>query len=217
MRQLNASTVRGVVLAVGAGLVACSGVVIERSAHAWGADPQQIARGDDRDHDDDRDRDDDRHHDDRRPRRRSATRSSPIAITSDDRFVWSVNPDNNSVSVFKVAFDANRKVAEIAVGREPWCVAITPDDEKAFVTNMASGTVSVISTEKRKVVDTIKVGAEPFGCALTPDGRKLYVTNQSSNTVSVIDTYPTGSSEPSGTSAASRTASPSPATAEGCS
>jgi YVTN family beta-propeller protein len=188
MRQLNASTVRGVVLAVGAGLVACSGLVIERSAHAWGADPQQIARGDDRDHDDDRDRDDDRHHDDRRPRRRSATRSSPIAITSDDRFVWSVNPDNNSVSVFKVAFDANRKIAEIAVGREPWCVAITPDDDKAFVTNMASGTVSVISTDKRRVVDTIKVGAEPFGCALTPDGRKLYVTNQSSNTVSVIDT-----------------------------
>ena len=25
------------------------------------------------------------------------TQSGPIAITSDDRFVWSVNPDNNSV------------------------------------------------------------------------------------------------------------------------
>src|SRR5262245_17234344 len=189
MRKLNAVTVRGVVLAVGAAMVTCSGVVIERSAHAWDTDSQQIVRGDDRDHDDGRDRDDDRHHDDRRPRRRSATRSSPIAITSDDRFVWSVNPDNDSVSVFKVAFDVNRKIAEIAVGKEPWCVAITPDDEKAFVTNMASGTVSVIDTDRRRVVDTIKVGAEPFGCALTPDGRKLYVANQSSNTVSVIDAY----------------------------
>ena len=75
-----------------------------------------------------------------------ATRSSPIAITHDDEFVWSVNPDNDSVSVFRVASDANTKVAEIAVGKEPWCVAITPDDEKAYVTNMASGTVSVIST-----------------------------------------------------------------------
>ena len=36
-----------------------------------------------------------------------STNSSPIAITSDDKFVWSVNPDNNSVSVFKVAGDAN--------------------------------------------------------------------------------------------------------------
>ena len=60
-----------------------------------------------------------------------ATRSSPIAITHDDDFVWSVNPDNDSVSVFNVANDAKAKVAEIAVGKEPWCVAITPDDEKA--------------------------------------------------------------------------------------
>ena len=117
-----------------------------------------------------------------------ATRSSPIAITHDDNFVWSVNPDNDSVSVFRVLNDANIKVAEITVGKEPWCVAITPDDEKAYVTNMASGTVSVISTFSRQVVDTIKVGTEPFGCAITPDGRDLYVANQSSGTLSVINT-----------------------------
>ena len=74
------------------------------------------------------------------------TRSSPIAITHDDDYVWSVNPDNDSVSVFRVQNDRNIKVAQIAVDKEPWCVAITPDDEKAYVTNMASGTVSVIST-----------------------------------------------------------------------
>ena len=35
--------------------------------------------------------------------RAQATRSSPIAITHDDDYVWSVNPDNDSVSVFKVS------------------------------------------------------------------------------------------------------------------
>ena len=114
--------------------------------------------------------------------------SSPIAITSDNRYVWSVNPDNDSVSVFDVADDANKKVAEIPVGKEPWCVAITPDDEKVYVTNMASGTVSVINARSREVVDRIKVGTEPFGCAVTPDGKRLYVANQSSGTVSVIST-----------------------------
>jgi YVTN family beta-propeller protein len=141
--------------------------------------------------------------DERVDAQQSATNSSPIAITSDNKFVWSVNPDNDSVSVFRVANDTNKKVAEIRVGKEPWCVAITlpeerhdsgkshrDDDEdgKVFVTNMVSGTVSVIDRKKRKVVDTIKVGTEPFGCALTPDGRKLYIANQSSETVSVIDT-----------------------------
>src|SRR5262245_65722594 len=64
---------------------------------------------------------------------RLATRSSPIAITADDAFVWSVNPDNDSVSVFNVANDVNAKVAEIAVGRAPWCVAITPEGDTAYV------------------------------------------------------------------------------------
>jgi len=116
------------------------------------------------------------------------TQSGPIAITSDDRFVWSVNPDNHSVSVFNVRRDANRKVADVSVGKEPWCVAITPDDSKVYVTNMASGTVSVVDARYRYVIDTIEVGAEPFGCAITPDGKQLYVANQSSNTVSVIST-----------------------------
>jgi len=117
-----------------------------------------------------------------------ATRSSPIAITHEDDYVWSVNPDNDSVSVFNVTGDQNTKVSEIVVGKEPWCVAVTPDDEKVYVANMADGTVSVISTVSKAVIHTIKVGTEPFGCALTPDGRKLYVANQSSDTVSVIDT-----------------------------
>ncbi len=116
------------------------------------------------------------------------TSSSPIAITSDDRFVWSVNPDNNSVSVFDVASDLNQRVAEITVGQEPWCVALTPNDAKAYVTNMASGTVSVIDAESYHILKTIKVGTEPFGCAVTPDGKLLFVANQSSNTVSAIDT-----------------------------
>jgi len=135
------------------------------------------------------------------------SRSSPIAITSDDKFVWSVNPDNNSVSVFRVAHDANKKIAEIKVGVEPWCVAIKSEDDdrdhhdrgrhdkrhddedsKVYVTNMVSGTVSVIDPKRLHVIRTIKVGTEPFGCALSPDGRKLYVSNQSDNTVSVIST-----------------------------
>ncbi len=118
----------------------------------------------------------------------SPTTSSPIAITSDDRFVWSVNPDNNSVSLFRVRNDANVRVKEIEVGQEPWCVAITPDDKKVYVANMVSGTVSVIDAESRKVKKTIKVGTEPFGCALRPDGRRLFVANQSSNDISVINT-----------------------------
>jgi YVTN family beta-propeller protein len=96
-----------------------------------------------------------------------------IHRTSDDRFVWVVNRDNNSVSVIKVEGDVNKKIAEIPVGKEPRCVAITPDDKKVFVTNMVDGTVSVIDAEEAAKpwcrAKTIRVGTEPFGCAVTPD------------------------------------------------
>jgi YVTN family beta-propeller protein len=51
------------------------------------------------------------------------TQSSPIAVTPDDKFVWVCNPGSDSVSVINAANDANQKVAEIRVGREPNCRA----------------------------------------------------------------------------------------------
>src|SRR5438552_3746428 len=58
------------------------------------------------------------------------TRSTSIALTSDERFVVVVNREANSVSIIEVK-DANgddiiKKIAEIPVGEEPRCVAIHP-------------------------------------------------------------------------------------------
>lgn len=85
--------------------------------------------------------------------------------------------------------DTATKLAEITVGQEPRYVALSPDDQEAYVTNSASGTVSVIALSDPKVytvVDEIPVGAEPRGCAVTPNGRFLLVANHTGGTVSVI-------------------------------
>ena len=117
------------------------------------------------------------------------TNSSPIAVTSDDRFVWVVNPDNNSVSVLNVQNDANQKVAEIPVGIEPNNLAISPNGQFVYVANTVSGTILVITNNPAnpQVVAVIPAGTEPYGLAFTPNGRKLYVTNARSDNVSVID------------------------------
>lgn len=120
--------------------------------------------------------------------RLSQSHSAPLALSSDNAHVWSVNPDSDSVSLLEVASDRNRKLAEVAVGSEPRCVAITPDDKKVYVTNAVSGTVSVIDAVQRHVTKTIAVGTEPTGCALALDGSRLFVANLSSDDVSVIDT-----------------------------
>jgi YVTN family beta-propeller protein len=122
------------------------------------------------------------------PPKLSESHSSPVALTTDGTYVWSVNPDNDSVSVIDVGSDRNRKVAEIPVGKEPRCVTLTPDNRKAYVTNAVSGNVYVIDAANYSVKRIIAVGAEPMGCAMTLDGSKVYVANFSSNTVSVINT-----------------------------
>src|SRR5438093_773016 len=123
----------------------------------------------------------------RPPREGPQTSSSPIAITSDDRFVWVVNPDNDSVSVFDVSADANQKVAEISVGEEPRFLAITRNDHRVFVSNSRGGTVAVINPKSKKVQRTTSVGTEPAGLAVAPDGRFVYVDNFGSGDVSVLD------------------------------
>jgi YVTN family beta-propeller protein len=125
------------------------------------------------------------------------SRSSTIAITSDDRYLVVVNRETNSVSVIEVrdqkGHDTHKKLAEIPVepGLEPRYVALHPNDEEAYVTNALSDTVSVIRLAGEhafQVVAEIPVGTEPRGCALTPNGKRLFVANHTDGTVSIIDT-----------------------------
>jgi YVTN family beta-propeller protein len=75
------------------------------------------------------------------------TRSTSIALTSDETRVVVVNRLANSVSIIQVknknGKDFSNKIAEIPVGEEPRCVAVHPSDRAAYVTNAISGTVSV--------------------------------------------------------------------------
>jgi YVTN family beta-propeller protein len=118
------------------------------------------------------------------------TRSTTIALTSDETRLVVVNREANSVSIIQVkdrnGNDVANKLAEIAVGQEPRCVAVHPTDRVAYVTNGISGTVSVIDLVRRREVQQIQVGTEPRGCALTPDGSLLYVANHTEGTVSIL-------------------------------
>jgi YVTN family beta-propeller protein len=124
------------------------------------------------------------------------TNSSPISLSADGRFVWSVNPGAGNVSV--IYTKTNRVVATIKVGEEPQSVALDPNNRYAYVANAASGTVSVIRIRRasakrfRAGVDrrrgTIRTGAEPWNIVITPNGRRVFVANSGQDTITVIDT-----------------------------
>jgi YVTN family beta-propeller protein len=116
------------------------------------------------------------------------TSSQPLALSADDSLLVAANPDNDSVTIFDVHEDENRRLMELPVQDEPNGVALLPNGSRAYAANTISGTVSVIDPHAGRVLTTIAVGTEPYGLALTPNGRKLYVTNARSNSLSVIDT-----------------------------
>lgn len=60
--------------------------------------------------------------------------------------------------------------------------------QRAYVANLGSNSVSVIDSETAGVVATVPVGDNPDGVVASPDGRLVYVANFLSDDVSVIDT-----------------------------
>src|SRR5262249_51476606 len=120
----------------------------------------------------------------------TTSRSSSIALNKQGSLLFNVNLEANSLTVFEVGKNAGdlRKDDEGTVGQEPTCVAVS--GQKAYVTNSASGTVSVVTRTGKgwRAIKEITVGDEPRGCAVSENGKTLVVTNHTDGTVSLIDT-----------------------------
>jgi YVTN family beta-propeller protein len=123
-----------------------------------------------------------------------STRSSAIALASDDSALITVNRDTSSVTAMSVDYSganpALNKLGEVAVGNEPWAVAIDGCNTTAYVVTRKDQKVVEITGVKTvpTMGRTVAVGSEPAGIAITPNNKKLYVSNWVDGTLSVIDT-----------------------------
>jgi YVTN family beta-propeller protein len=66
-------------------------------------------------------------------------------------------------------------------------VALAPGQSRAFVTNIGSGSVTVVDLETGTRLATIATGDGAEGIAVTPDGGQVWVTNRAADTVTVLD------------------------------
>ncbi|WP_298313478.1 PKD domain-containing protein [uncultured Aquimarina sp.] len=102
------------------------------------------------------------------------TQSSPITIDADNRVVWSVNPDNNSVTM--VNADDLSVIREVTVGEDPVSIALDSGG-KAWITCRDSDEVYIIkkdgSLETKIALDR---GSNPYGVVFTPDGSRGFIS-----------------------------------------
>ncbi|MET0364063.1 MAG: beta-propeller fold lactonase family protein, partial [Sphingobium sp.] len=66
-------------------------------------------------------------------------------------------------------------------------LALSPNRRIAYVSNILSGTVSILDLRLKTKVEDINMGGNPEGIALTPDGKHLWVGDDASPRVQVID------------------------------
>src|SRR5262249_2444278 len=84
------------------------------------------------------------------------SQSSLIALGRDEQFLVNVNPDSDTITIFRT-LPHKTKEKEVEVGHNPSSVAITPDGGTAYVSNAGDGTVNEIQLTPGKIRGTIKV------------------------------------------------------------
>jgi YVTN family beta-propeller protein len=66
-------------------------------------------------------------------------------------------------------------------------VVPTPDENKLYVANIGSGSVTVID-RTTDIVKSIRTGAGAEGIDISPDGREVWASNRGANSLSIIST-----------------------------
>lgn len=66
-------------------------------------------------------------------------------------------------------------------------VALSTEKSLAFVTNIGSGTVTVVDLKGDKKIKSIATGKGAEGIGISPDGKEVWVSNNAADSLSVID------------------------------
>jgi YVTN family beta-propeller protein len=129
------------------------------------------------------------------------TVSSSLALTKDDKLLWVVNQDADSVTVLDTA--TRKIVAEVPLGDKPPAAdpttkrfepAVLPraltlvSDKKVYIAGETANKVYVVDADMHTVLTSIDVPAAPVSVAAAPDGSAVYVVSHEAGKVTKIDT-----------------------------
>ncbi|SIN85439.1 40-residue YVTN family beta-propeller repeat-containing protein [Parasphingorhabdus marina DSM 22363] len=82
-----------------------------------------------------------------------------------------------------------RTITSVSTGQKgSHMLAVSPSRDRVYVSNMQSGTVSVIDFLKKRKIRDLAAGREPEGLALTPNGKRLLVADRQEDVLYIFDT-----------------------------
>jgi YVTN family beta-propeller protein len=110
-----------------------------------------------------------------------------IAWSKDGRHAWVTI--ERSDAIIRVDVKQGKVVEAIRTDQKAsHMLALSPDERRAYVANIASGTITVLDLEHGRRLWNIATGKGAEGIDVSPDGNSVWVTNRAVDTVSVVDT-----------------------------
>lgn len=115
--------------------------------------------------------------------------SHMLVITPDAKRIYTANMLSNTVTAINVGGGPTPpNITQIAVGKTPEGIGISPDGREVWAANRAEGTISIIDTATNKVVETIaKFSQLPFRVAFTPDGKRVLIPDPVGGELIIFD------------------------------
>ncbi|MEX0679630.1 MAG: cytochrome c peroxidase [Pirellulales bacterium] len=110
-----------------------------------------------------------------------------LALSPDGRWLVVANQTADSLSLVRTA--DGEVVAEVACGKRPSAVVVTPDGRRALVSATYGGELLAFELDGPRLrgAGVVNLGFEPRGIAVSPDGRLAYVALTAANEVAVVD------------------------------
>jgi YVTN family beta-propeller protein len=110
-----------------------------------------------------------------------------LVLSPDGKKIYTANIASDNVTAITLGPPAPHAIVQIAVGRQPEAIDISPDGRELWVGQNGDGGISIIDTASNTVRESFKVGELPIRLKFTPDGRRVLVSDAKANQVVVID------------------------------
>lgn len=110
-----------------------------------------------------------------------------LALTPDGKKLFTTNIASDSVTAIVIGPPAANAIAQVAVGKAPEAIDVSPDGREVWVGHNGDGGVSVLDAATHAVKERFQAGQLPIRLKFTPDGRRVLVSDPKANAVIVID------------------------------
>ncbi len=116
-------------------------------------------------------------------------RTHMLVISPKTHTIYTANVNSDSVTVVEPSRDGGHWInTVIAVGKGPEGMDVSPDGNEVWAANSGDGTVSIIDTGMKKVIETLHLGLKHSNrVKFTPDGKLVFISDIGNGDLLVVN------------------------------